>query len=80
LRPEKGRAKHVTMRVIDIAPNEALLATLADRLERASSGEEVLTDDEIQRILDLDPAFAETAKSMLREFIERTDHLRRTKA
>jgi len=75
----KGRAKRVTMRVIDIAPNEALLATIADRLERASSGEEPLTDDEIQRMLDLDPAFAETAKFMLREFLERTDHLRRTK-
>jgi hypothetical protein len=80
LSPEKVRAEHVTMRVIDVAPNEALLATLTDRLERASAGEEPLTDEEVQRLLDLDPAFAETAKSMLREFIERTDHLRRTKA
>lgn len=71
----------MTMRVIDVAPNEALLATLADRLERSSSGEEGLADEEIQRILDhLDPTFVDTAKSMLLEFIERTDHLRRTKA
>jgi hypothetical protein len=71
----------MTMRVIDVAPNEALLATLADRLERSSSGEEGLADEEIQRILDhLDPTFVDTAKSMLREFIERTDHLKRTKA
>ena len=71
----------MTMRVIDVAPNEALLAALADRLERSSSGEEGLADEEIQRILDhLDPTFVDTAKSMLLEFIERTDHLRRTKA
>ena len=67
------------MRVVDVAPNEALLAALADRLEKASSGREPLTESDIETLLDLDPAFVETAKSMLREFIARTENYRRDK-
>ena len=66
----------MTMRVIDVAPNEALLAALTDRLEKTSSGGEPLTDEEIRAFLDVDPDFLETAKSMLREFFERTENYR----
>lgn len=66
----------MTMRVIDVAPNEALLAALTDRLEKTSSGGEALTEEEIRAFLDLDPEFLETAKSMLREFFERTENYR----
>ena len=58
----------MTLRVIDVAPNEAPLAALADRLERASSGGEPLTEEEIRTFLETEPAFLETAKSMLREY------------
>jgi len=57
----------LTLRVIDVAPNEAPLAALADRLERASSGGEPLTEEE-RTFLETEPAFLETAKSMLREY------------
>jgi hypothetical protein len=66
----------MTMRVIDVAPNEALLARLADRLEKASASGEQLSEKDIQSLIDLDPEFAETAREMLREFIERTESLR----
>jgi hypothetical protein len=66
----------MTMRVIDVAPNEALLANLADRLEKASSGSEPLSEQDVQSLLDLDPEFAETARRMLREFMEQTQSVR----
>jgi hypothetical protein len=66
----------MTMRVIDVAPNEALLAVLTDRLEKTSSAGEPLTDEEIRAFLDVDPDFLEAAKSMLREFFERTENYR----
>jgi hypothetical protein len=66
----------MTMRVIDVAPNEALLANLADRLEKASSGSEPLSELDVQSLLDLDPEFAETARRMLREFMEQTQSVR----
>jgi hypothetical protein len=56
------------MRVIDIAPNEASLAMLADRL---ASSEVPLTEDELKAILDVEPAFREAATRMLREFLDR---------
>jgi hypothetical protein len=49
----------MTMRVIDVAPNEAPLAALADRIEKASSREEPLTENDLQTVLDLEPAFLE---------------------
>jgi hypothetical protein len=66
----------MTMRVIDVAPNEALLARLADRLEKASANGEQLSEKDMESLIDLDPEFAETAREMLREFIERTESLR----
>ncbi len=48
----------MTMRVIDVAPNEASLAMLADRLAFL---EVPLTEDELKAILDVDPAFREAA-------------------
>jgi hypothetical protein len=65
------------MRVIDVAPNEALLASLADRLEKASSGGEPISERDVQSLLELDPEFAETARAMFREFIEGAESLRR---
>ncbi|HEY7765885.1 MAG TPA: hypothetical protein VIB38_12915 [Aestuariivirgaceae bacterium] len=64
----------MTMRVIDVAPNEVLLASLADRLEKASSGSEPISERDVQSLLELDPDFAEAARAMLREFIEGTNH------
>jgi hypothetical protein len=65
------------MRVIDVAPNEAALTVLTDRLEHALERGEPLTEEEIRSFLDMDPEFLETAKSMLREFFDRTENLRR---
>jgi hypothetical protein len=67
----------MTMRVIDVAPNEARLAILTDRLEQAAECGEPLTQEEIKSFLDMDPEFVETAKSMLREFFDRTENYRR---
>jgi hypothetical protein len=67
----------MTMRVIDVAPNEAALTVLTDRLEQAAERGEPLTEEEIKSFLDMDPEFLETAKSMLREFFDRTETLRR---
>ena len=67
----------MTMRVIDVAPNEARLAILTDRLEQAAECGEPLTQEEIKSFLDMDPEFLETAKSMLREFFDRTENYRR---
>jgi len=63
----------MTMRVIDVAPNEAPLALLAKRLEQACSGGEPLTEEEIQAFLEMDPNLRETAKSILREYLTRTE-------
>lgn len=38
-----------------------------------------LTEEEIKSFLDMEPDFLETAKSMLREFFERTKNYRRDK-
>lgn len=103
----------MTMRVSDIAPNEAQLAEISERLSAASAGPhqvpprqdltldpdylgaakamlaalladrhatfvdtEPLTEEEISTYLDFDPAFADVAKNMLREFILRTEAIR----
>lgn len=63
----------MTMRVIDVAPNETPLSVLAERLEQACSGGEPLTEEEIRRFLEIDPAFLETAKAMLRKYLTRTE-------
>ena len=49
----------MTMRVIDVAPNETQWAFLADRMERAFLGGEPLTEEELQTFLDLEPSFLE---------------------
>ena len=64
----------MTMRIKDVAPNEASLAALAERLEKACLGGEPLTQGEIDFFLASDPAFLETAKTILRELILRMDH------
>jgi hypothetical protein len=60
--PSKESESEMTMRVIDVAPNEALLTVLADRLERAAERGESLSEQEIKSFLDMDPEFLETAK------------------
>jgi hypothetical protein len=67
----------MTMRVIDVAPNEAALTVLTDRLEQAAERGEPLTEEEIKSVLDMDPEFLDIAKSMLREFFDRTENYRR---
>jgi hypothetical protein len=64
------------MRVMDVAPNEAPLVVLADRLEEATWWREPLSEDEIRAFLDVGPDFLETAKSMLSEFLDRTENSR----
>lgn len=59
----------MTMRVIDFAPNEALVAAIADRLETASSTESA---DKEPSLLDLDPEFLDTAKEMLTALTSRS--------
>jgi hypothetical protein len=103
----------MTIKVSDIAPNEAQLAEISERLSEVSAGPpdvaaaqdltfdpdyldaaksmlaalstdrqpsfvdtEPLTEEEISTYLDFDPAFAEVAKNMLREFILRTEAVR----
>jgi hypothetical protein len=46
-------------------------------MEQAAERGEPLTDEEIKSFLDMDPEFLETAKSMLRDFFDRTENLRR---
>ena len=55
----------MTMRVIDVAPNEAPLAMLADRIEKASWHENIAVDELLGRDLPL----SEEEHSILREFI-----------
>jgi hypothetical protein len=59
----------MTMRVIDIAPNEALAAKIADQLENASSSTDPSQGE--PSLLDLDPEFLETAKEMLAQLTQR---------
>ena len=61
----------MTMRVIDVAPNEASVTLLARRLEEACAGGEPLTEEEIRTFLQ-DPALQEAAKSILREYVTRS--------
>lgn len=68
----------MTMRVIDVAPNEAPLIVLADRLEGATSRGEPLTDEEIRSFLESKPDFLEAAKSIM-SFFGRTEKHRRGK-
>ena len=75
--PSKESEYEMTMRMIDVAPNEAALTVLTDRLEQATEPGKALTEEEIKSFLDMDPEFLETAKSMLREFFDRTENYRR---
>jgi hypothetical protein len=59
----------MTMRVVDIAPNEALAAKIADQLENASSSTDPSQGE--PSLLDLDPVFLDTAKEMLAQLTQR---------
>jgi hypothetical protein len=101
----------MTMKLADVAPNEAMLVDLAERLSGAESPAELkqtvlsldesyveaakamletlsspialsnnsvpLTTEQIDCFLEFDPAFAEDAKEVLKEFIERKEFLKR---
>jgi hypothetical protein len=56
----------MTMRVIDVAPNEAPLIALTDRLEAAIERSEPLSEEEIRSFARMNPRVLEIAKSALR--------------
>jgi hypothetical protein len=56
----------MTMRVVDVAPNEAPLVALIDRLEGAIERSEPLSEEEIRSFARMNPGVLETAKSALR--------------
>ena len=56
----------MTMRVIDVAPNEAPLVALTDRLEAAIERSEPLSEEEIRLFARMNPGVLEIAKSALR--------------
>ena len=56
----------MTMRVIDVAPNEAPLVALTDRLEEAIERSEPLSEEEIRSFARMNPGVLKTAKSALR--------------
>jgi hypothetical protein len=60
----------MTMRVVDIAPNEAALVLLTERLEKAAERGEPLTVEEIRSFARVNREILETAKSALRLAIE----------
>jgi len=94
----------MTMKIADVAPNEAMLVDLAEQLSRAESPDELkrtifeldssyleaakamleslssgvassnsyvqLTSEQIEAYMEFDPAFAEDARAILKEFIE----------
>ena len=63
---EADRRPKMTMRVIDVAPNEAAWALLVDRLEKASSGEQ-LSEEELATLFEFNPAFRDAATKLLQE-------------
>ena len=99
----------MTMKIADVAPNEAMLVDLAEQLSRAESSDELkrtifelgssyleaaeamleslssgvassnsyvqLTSEQIEAYMEFDPAFAEDARAILKEFIERKGSL-----
>jgi hypothetical protein len=101
----------MTMKIADVAPNEAMLVDLAEQLSRADSPDELkqtvlsldssyveaakamletlssevatsdnyvpLTTEQIETYLEFDPAFAEDAREVLKEFIKRKESLKR---
>jgi hypothetical protein len=62
----------MTMRLIDVAPNEAPLTLLVKRLEHACSGGEPVSEAEIRMFLELDPGLPEPVKAVLREYLSRS--------
>ena len=56
----------MTMRVVDVAPNEAPLVALTERLEEAVERGEALTEEEIKSLARTNPWVLEIAKSALR--------------
>ena len=101
----------MTMKLADVAPNEAQLLDLAEQLNRAQSPDDLkqavlrldvsyveaaramletlssevatsshyvsLTTEQIESYLEFDPAFAQDARDVLKEFIERKESLKR---
>jgi predicted O-methyltransferase YrrM len=69
-------------RALDLDPNyveaaKTLLATLSERVSPLPSGTVALTEQQVESFLDFDPVFLDVAKDMLREFIERTEKIRK---
>jgi hypothetical protein len=50
-----------------------LLASLSEHVAAPSAGELPLTRQQMESYLDFDPAFLDVAKSILRDFIDRTE-------
>jgi hypothetical protein len=59
----------MTMRVKDVAPNEAPLTLLLKRLEDAYAGGERMTDDEIRTFIEMEPELPEKIKAVLRGYL-----------
>jgi hypothetical protein len=106
-----GLEAAMTMKLADVAPNEAQLLDLAEQLNRAQSPDDLkqavlrldvsyveaaramletlssevatsshyvsLTTEQIESYLEFDPAFAQDARDVLKEFIERKESLKR---
>lgn len=56
---------------------KSLLATLSDQVAPIPSGTAALTEQQVENFLDFDPDFLDVAKGMLRDFIERTERIRK---
>jgi hypothetical protein len=56
---------------------KTVLAALSDRVAELPSGTLPLTEQQVETFLDFDPDFLDVAKDMLRNFIERTERIRK---
>jgi len=63
----------MTMRVVDIAPNEAPFTLLLQRLEDASAGREPITNDEIRSFIEMEPGLPERIEAVLRDYLSSDD-------
>jgi len=61
----------MTMRVVDVAPNEVPLTLLLRRLEDASAGGEPVTDAEIQAFIEMEPGLPHKIEAVLRDYLAR---------
>jgi hypothetical protein len=60
-----------------VAAAKTVLATLSERALLLPSGTVALTEQQVETFLDFDPVFLDVAKDMLRDFIERTERIRK---